>query len=403
MALFTCKIGLADGTVQTREMVGENSAQIRHRLEETGYHVFSVSKRLFPFLYEAGLAGKRVSSGDLLTFNQELLVLLKAGMPMLQALNVLLEHRPGSSRFATILALVREDVKGGSTLSGALEQHGDAFPHLYVASVRAGERTGDLVVTIRRYIQFLKRSGEVRKKVVASLFYPAILVVVALMAIALLIVYVVPTFSRIYTDAGSELPFLTRILIGFASGVRSWLPLMALVVVGLIFLYRFWARTISGRYRIDRWKLQVPLFGSLFSKYAIAVFSRTMVTLLGSGIPLVESLRSAAGTLHNRFMEAKLLEAIHLVEAGITLSMALERIQIMPHLVLRMLGIGEATGALEELFSDSAEYLEAEVEERLHLLTTAIEPAIMLLMGVIVGGIIVAMYLPIFKIAGTVG
>ncbi len=178
---------------------------------------------------------------------------------------------------------------------------------------------------------------------------------------------------------------------------------MALIVASLIFLFRFWSRTTNGRYRIDRWKLQVPLFGGLFSKYAIAVFSRTMATLLGSGIPLVESLRSAAGTLHNRFMEAKLFEAIHLVEAGISLSMALERVQIMPHLVLRMLGIGEATGALEELFSDSAEYLEAEVEERLHLLTTAIEPAIMLLMGVIVGGIIVAMYLPIFKIAGTVG
>lgn len=403
MALFTCKIGLADGTIQTRELEGQNTAQISQRLEEMGYHVFSVKKRLFPFLHEAGLAGKRLSSGDLLTFNQELLVLLKAGMPILQALNVLLEHRPPSSRFATVLAQVREGVKGGSTLSGALEQHGDAFPHLYVASIRAGERTGELVVTIRRYIQFLKRSGEVRKKVVASLFYPVILVVVALMAIALLIVYVVPTFSRIYADAGSQLPFLTRLLIGFASGVRSWLPLMALIVVGLVMLFRYWSRTTNGRFNLDHWKLRVPLFGGLFGKYAIAVFSRTMATLLGSGIPLVESLRSAAGTLHNRFMEAKLLEAIHLVEAGISLSMALERVQIMPHLVLRMLGIGEATGALEELFSDSAEYLEAEVEERLHLLTTAIEPAIMLLMGVIVGGIIVAMYLPIFKIAGTVG
>jgi type IV pilus assembly protein PilC len=403
MALFICKIGLADGSIQTREVEGDDRVHLRQRLEEMGYHVFSIRKKLFSFLYATGLAGKKLATRDLLTFNQELLVLLKAGMPILQALDTLLEHWPGASRFSAVLSQVREDVKGGSTLSGALEQHGSAFPYLYVASVRAGERTGDLVLTIRRYIQFLKRSDEVRRKVVSALFYPAILVVVALLAVVLLLVYVVPTFSRIYADAGSQLPFLTRLLIGFTTGLRSWLPLVAVIVTGLALLFRYWSRTINGSFRIDCWKLQLPLFGTLFSKYAVSVFSRTMCTLLGSGIPLVESLRNAAGTLHNRCMESKLQEAVRMVEEGISLSVALERIQIMPHLALRMLGVGEATGALEELFSDIAEYLEAEVEERLHLLTTAVEPAIMVLMGAVVGSIIIAMYLPVFRLAGTVG
>lgn len=403
MALFTCKIGLADGSIQTRELEGVDTAHLRQRLEEMGYHVFSIRKNLFSFFSVTGLAGRKLSTRDLLTFNQELLVLLKAGMPILQVLDTLLEHWPVAGRFSVILSQVREDVKGGSTLSGALEQHGGAFPPLYIASVRAGERTGDLVVTLRRYVQFLKRSGQVRKQVVSSLFYPAILVVVAALAITLLLVYVVPSFSRIYADAGSQLPALTRLLINFTTGLRNWLPLLLVTAAGLVILSRYWSRTTQGRFMIDRWKLQIPLFGSLYNKYAISAFSRTMSTLLGSGIPLVESLRTAAGTLHNRFMEAKLFEAVRLVEEGVSLSAALERIQIMPLLALRMLGVGEATGALEELFGDIAEYLEAEVEERLHLLTTAIEPAIMILMGGVVGCIIIAMYLPVFRIAGTVG
>ena len=403
MALFTCKIGLADGSIQTRDVEGDDRAHLRQRLEKMGYHVFSVRKKLFSFLYTTGLAGKKLSTRDLLVFNQELLALLKAGMPILQTLDTLLEHWPRTSRFSVILRQVREDVKGGCTLSGAMEQHGNAFPSLYIASVRAGERTGDLVVTIRRYILFLKRSDEVRKKIVAALFYPAILVVVACMAIALLLVYVVPTFSRIYADAGSQLPLLTRLLIGFTSALRAWLPLIIVMTIVLILLFRHWSRTTNGRFCVDRWQLQIPLFGSLFKNHAVSTFSRTMCTLLGSGIPLVESLRNAAGTLHNRFMEAKLLEAVRLVEEGISLSAALERVQIMPYLALRMLGVGEATGALEELFSDIAEFLEAEVAERIHLLTTAVEPAIMILMGGIVGFIIIAMYLPVFRIAGTVG
>ncbi|CAH2031334.1 type II secretion system F family protein [Trichlorobacter ammonificans] len=401
MALFTCTIGLADGSIQTRELEGDDAARLRQRLTEMGLQVFSVRRKRFSLLYET--SGRRLATRDLLTFNQELLVLLKAGMPMLQALDTLHEQWPGERRFSAILGRIRDEVTAGGTLSGALEQHGSVFPQLYIASVRAGERTGDLVVTIRRYLQFLKRSDQVRRNVVSALVYPVILVVVACLAVALLLVYVVPTFSRIYADAGSQLPLVTRLLIGFTTGLRAWLPLVAVVAVCMAFSLRYWARTAAGRYRVDHWKLRIPLVGELVRSHAVSAFSRTMGTLLGSGIPLVESLRNAAGTLHNRFMEARLLETVRLVEEGSTLAAALERSRIMPLLALRMLGVGEATGALEELFTDIADYLESEVEERLRLLTTAVEPAIMILMGAVVGGIIIAMYLPIFKIAGTVG
>lgn len=403
MALFTCKLGTADGSILTQELEAENVLLLRQSLEDQGYHVFSIQKRLFSFLYDSGLGRRRLSNRDLLTFNQELLVLLKAGMPILQVLDALLERWQHNSRFSALLTQIRDDIKGGAALSGAMERHGDVFPRLYLASIRAGERTGDLPVTIRRYIQFLKRSEAVRKKVISSLLYPAILIVVALAAVLLLLVYVVPTFSQIYSDAGSQLPFLTRLLISATSGLRLTLPfaLLGLVLCGLWF--RAWSGTPTGRYRWDRFKLRLPLLGSIISGYAVTVFARTLTTLLGSGIPLVESLRISAGTLHNRYMEARLLESVRFVEEGSSLTAALERIHILPPLALRMLGIGETTGALEDMLADVAEHLEAEIEERLHLLTTAIEPAIMIIMGVLIGGIIVAMYLPVFKIAGTVG
>lgn len=403
MALFTCKLGTADGSILTQELEADNVVLLRQSLEGQGYHVFSVSKKLLSFLYDSGLGRRRLNSRDLLTFNQELLVLLKAGMPILQVLDALQDRWRHNVRFSSLLAQVRDDIKGGAPLSGAMERHGDVFPRLYLASIRAGERTGDLPVTIRRYIQFLKRSEEVRKKVISSLFYPAILVTVALAAVLLLLVYVVPSFSQIYADAGSQLPLPTRVLIDATALLRMVLPFATVALVMAGFWGRYWIATVTGRYQWDLIKLKMPLLGRIVSGYAVTVFSRTLATLLGSGIPLVESLRIAAGTLHNRFMEVRLMEAVRSVEEGSPLTAAMEQIHILPPLALRMLGIGEDTGSLEEMLTDIAEHLEAEVEERLHLLTTAIEPAIMIIMGVLIGGIIIAMYLPVFRIAGTVG
>ncbi len=403
MALFTCKLGNADGSITIQELDGETIPLLTQNLEEQGYHVFSVRKKPLSFLYDSGLGHRRLTSRDLLTFNQELLVLLKAGLPILQVLDALLERWQDNRRFSALIRQIRDDIKGGAALSGAMGRHGDLFPRLYLASIRAGERTGDLPVTIRRYIQFSKRAEMVRKKVIAALIYPTILVVVALAAVLLLLVYVVPTFSQIYADAGSQLPLLTRLLINAASTLRLSLPftLIGLIVGG--FWFRSWSATPGGRYRWDRFKLRLPIVGTLISSYAVAVFTRTLTTLLGSGIPLVEALQIAAGTLHNRFMENRLLESVRFVEEGSSLTAALERIRLFPTLALRMLGVGETTGSLEDMLSDIAEHLEAEIEERLHLLTTAIEPAIMIIMGVLIGGIIVAMYLPVFKIAGTIG
>jgi type IV pilus assembly protein PilC len=402
MSLYTCKLGASDGKILYREFEAVEPAMLQKSLEDQGFFVFEVKRKPLQFLFDKGMKRRSIDNRALLTFNQELLVLIKAGMPIMQVLDAILE-RHDNGKFAEILRQVREDVKGGAALSTALERHGRSFPHLYVASIRAGERTGDLPRTIRRYIQYLKRVDSIRKKVIAAMFYPAILILFAAMAIALLLLYVVPTFAQVYSDSGSQLPLLTRMLIETTSVLRKFAPVAVLLGFGAAAVYRTWVGTESGRYAVDRFKLTVPLAGEVFTKYSVAGFARTLATVLGSGIPIIESLRMSIGTLNNKFMEKKLFEAVRFIEEGGRLSTALERINIMPPLALRMLGVGETTGSLEDMLVDISDYLEDELEERMNLLTTAIEPAIMLVMGVVIGVIIIAMYLPVFKIAGTVG
>lgn len=402
MSLYTCKLGASDGKILYREFEAVEPAMLQKSLEDQGFFVFEVKRKPFQFLFDKGMKRRSVDNRALLIFNQELLVLIKAGMPIMQVLDAILEGHD-NGKFAEILRQVREDVKGGAALSTALERHGRSFPHLYVASIRAGERTGDLPRTIRRYIQYLKRVDSIRKKVIAALFYPAILVLFAFMAITLLLLYVVPTFAQVYADSGSQLPLLTRMLIETTTVMKRFAPLVVLLGFGAAAAYRTWVGTESGRYAVDRFKLTVPFGGEIFTKYSVAGFARTLATVLGSGIPIIESLRMSIGTLNNKFMEKRLFEAVRFIEEGGRLSTALERINIMPPLALRMLGVGETTGSLEDMLVDISDYLEDELEERMHLLTTAIEPAIMLIMGVVIGVIIIAMYLPVFKIAGTVG
>jgi len=402
MPLFSCKIGTTDGRILEKEIESVDPVMLRQTLEEQGFFVFSVKKKPLQFLWDSGIYRRKVDIKELLSFNQEFLVLMKAGLPIIQALDTILE-RGGKGKLVEILTGVREDIKGGASLSDALAKHPGAFSHLYVASVRAGERTGDLSLTIRRFTAFVKKNEAIKKKVVAALYYPAILLTVAFAAITLLLVYVVPTFSQIYADAGSQLPVPTQILMIFTNWLKRYFIVMVMLTIGGIALFRRWSATSNGRYLVDSWLLRIPLVNDLHVKYALTGFTRTLGTVIGSGIPIVESLRMSVGTLNNRVLERRMLDAVAKIEEGVSLSTAFEGTRIMPSLALRMIAVGETTGALEEMLSDISEYFEDEIEQRLHVLTTAIEPAIMIVMGIIIGVIILTMYLPIFKIAGAVG
>ena len=402
MPIFTCKLGSADGRIFEKEFESANPEMLRQSLEDQGFFVFGVRKKAFQFLWEKGMARGRVSNKELITLNQELLVLLKAGLPILQVLDTILE-RIDSGKLADILKDIREDIKGGRSLSEALMKFPRAFPQLYVASIMAGERTGDLPLTIKRFNLYLKKSEVMKKKLIGALVYPGILVTVAFLAITVLLVYVVPTFSQVYADAGSQLPVPTQMLISFTGFLRRFFIIFVGLAFGAVALFRSWALTDKGRYAIDSYKLKIPVIGEMWRKYSLTSFTRTLATVIGSGIPIVESLKMSVGTLNNVILERRLLTAVTRVEEGTRLSVALEGEGFMPPLAIRMLGVGETIGSLEEMLVEISEYFEEELEERLGVLATAIEPAIMIVMGLVIGVIIITMYLPVFKIAGTVG
>lgn len=402
MPLFTCKIGSADGKISEKEFEAASADILRQSLAAQGFFVFAIKKKPFQFVWKKGLSRKKIDTKGLITFNQELLVLIKSGLPIIQSLDTILE-RVDNSRLAEVLEVIRDDIKGGSSLSDAFERHPSTFSHLYIASIRAGERTGDLPQTIRRYITFLKKTEGFRNKVITAMFYPAILLVVAFTAVTLLLVYVVPTFSQVYADAGSKLPVPTLMLIGFTSVLKRYFPLLLGIFFVAAYLFKKWTATPAGRYSVDTFKLKIPVIGDIFSKYSVVSFTRTLATIIESGIPIVESLKMAVATLNNRVLEAKMHAAIKRVEEGVSLSVAIDGVHLMPSLALRMLSVGESTGALEEMLESISDYFEEELDQRMHLLSTAIEPAIMILMGLVIGTIIVTMYLPVFKIAGTVG
>lgn len=402
MPLFTCKIGSADGRIIEKEFEAATADILKQSLVSQGFFVFSVSRKPFQFLWARGVSRKKIDTKSLITFNKELLVLIKSGLPIIHALDTILE-RIDKGRLADVLEIIRDDIKGGSSLSDAFERHPSTFSHLYVASIRAGERTGDLPQTIVRYVNFLKKSEEFRKKVITALFYPAILLSVAFIAITLLLVYVVPTFSQVYADAGSKLPLPTQVLIDFTSVLKRYFFLIVGMVVLAVYFFRQWAATTAGRYTVDKFVLKIPVIGDILSKYSVVSFTRTLATIIESGIPIVESLKMSVGTLNNKILEERLVAAIRRVEEGVSLSVAIDGAKLMPVLALRMLSVGESTGALEEMLEGISEYFEEELDQRMHLLSTAIEPAIMIIMGLVIGTIIVTMYLPVFKIGATIG
>jgi type IV pilus assembly protein PilC len=402
MSIYTCKLGTSDGKVLSREFDTVDPAALRKNLEDQGYFVFDIRKKPLQLLFGRWIGRRGVTKRHLLLFNQELLVLIKSGMPIIQALDTILEHQD-EGVLGDALKQLREDVKGGEALSTALERFRHIFPDIYIASIRAGERIGDLPNSIQRFIRYLKKVEEIRKKLVSAMFYPSILIVVSILAISLLLFYVVPILSQVFTDSGAQLPLLTRLLISFTTLLRHYALLGLVLLIIAAIAFRSWAVSPSGRYMIDRFKLRLPYAGEAVLEYCLAGFSRTLGNLLYNGIPIVESLRISVGTLTNVYMEKHFMEVVKDVEEGGRLSSAFGRTGIIKPFAVRMLSVGESTGSLEEMLMDISEYLEESLEEKLHLLTSAIEPAIMIVMGLVIGVIIIAMYLPIFKLAGTVG
>lgn len=404
MAVFTYRVARSDGSTINGHIEGDQESAVRAKLESQGLLVFTLRRR---GMASSTTSGKSWSWGSLplgefLIFNQELLALVKSGLPVLRVWDLLIE-RAGHAGFQQVLRDVRENIRGGSSASDALARHPAYFPDLYVATIKTGEQSGNLADVLQRYVGYLKLMMGLRQKVLKALSYPLFLILIGVGVIVFLLTYVVPTFVSVYGESAKTLPWATQMLLDFVKHAETRLVPLAPLLISLAVAARAYYRTAAGRLAVDRLMLKVPLLGPIAVKHNTVQLTRTLGTILASGIPLVDALQSAKGAVSNRWIAKGMAGAVNDIREGVTLAAAVSRPQVLPKLAVEMLSVGEETGSLDGMLRDVAEFYEADLDTRLTQLTTWIEPALLLVMGVLVGGIVIVMYLPVFQMAGTVG
>ncbi len=401
MAEFICRLGTPSGEVLTRIVEAAGAGDARTRLEGEGFRVFAVSnveKGLSAVLSAGGASRKkRVKAGDFLLFNQQLSALLRAGIPVLQSIN-LLKNRSGSSTLRNVLADIEEKIKSGFSLSESFEAQG-IFPKIYTASILAGEKSGALDEVLARYVDFLKRNVGISRKLRGAIAYPLFLLAAASFMVAFLTLYIVPRMSDLFKGLGTNkgLPTVTVVVLTFSNFVAGniwWLLPMLLV---LVFSLVIWLRTPNGKLLLGRFLLRLPIIGALIKQMTAAQLARSLSTLLSGGITVPEAWDIASQSITNLELRRRSQAVLPLIREGRLFTESLEKANWMPELALDMIGIGEKSGSLREMLDEVANFYDAESEVRLEQLTTLLEPVILVFMAGIVITILLAIYLPIIQ------
>jgi type IV pilus assembly protein PilC len=397
MAEFVLKYADGRGEIHQQVATAGSEKELRDRYTSQGFLVYTVKTRS-----AGGGFGrkKKVNLEKFLIFNQQFVTLIRAGLPILKGLDLLAE-RLTDPKLGPYIQAVRDEVHSGTLLSEAFRQQG-VFPKIYVTSVMAGEKSGSLTEVLDRYITYQKISLAVKKKVMVSLLYPSVLIVLVIILMVFLVTYVVPTFATLYTSMHATLPALTVFLIAIGTGARNYILALAGALVAGIAGFRWWSRQEAARNRIDRIKMKLPVAGDIWLKYQVAQLSRILSTLLTGGIPLVQSLETAADSLSTPVMKQAIETAGRMVREGQPLSASLRASKMFPPLALDMIEVGESTGALPAMLNSVAEFFEEDVNTRMTATLSLIEPVIMIVMGSVVAFVLIALYLPIFSLADTI-
>jgi type IV pilus assembly protein PilC len=399
MAEFLVKVADDRGHVQEQVENGFSAADVRDRFAQQGYLVYSVKPKGVLTGGRLSLPRQRKIRGDqFLIFNSQFLTLIRAGLTILNALDLLIK-RQKNALFRTVLENVRDRVKSGELLSDAFAAQG-VFPKMYTTTVLAGEKSGNLEEVLGRYIVFQRMAQTFRKKLQASLVYPALLTVLIIGMLSFLLTYVVPRFGELYTQISTtgKLPMLTLFMLGVGDAARKYAPLFVVVVVAAVFFFWRWKQTEAGGRKLDTVRMRMPILGNIWLKYQIAMFSRMLSTLLSGGLPLVPALETAATSMQSRTLSDALLVASQRVREGRPLARSLEDSKKFPDLSVEMIEVGESTGALPAMLSSVAEFYEQDVEAALTAAMSLIEPIILIVMGLVVGFVLLSLYLPIFTL-----
>ena len=393
---FNCRYARPNGEVVRDVHVGQSAEEIRNRLRKQGFLPLSVQPRV----WSLGFGSRKKEAGfkpeDLVIFNQQFVALIRAGLPILRSLD-LLRNRITNPKLRSHIQSVRDRVLSGASLSEALEEE-QVFPKIYTASIFAGERSGNLVEVIQRYVRYEKTFITAGKKFRNSLIYPAFLVVLSIVMVGVIIGFVVPRFGELYSSLNAQLPLPTQLLISVANVVQTSLILIIPLLLGVLVLFRMWSGSIRGRSWIDGLKLRLPVLGTIWSMFAIAQLARTLSTLLQGGIPLVSALEVARESSGNRVIADAISDGRVRVQEGISLADALEETGKFPALAIEMIGVGEQTGALPDMLNHVADFYDEDLDLRLSALLSWVEPLILIFVAVFVALILVSLYLPIFSI-----
>ncbi len=400
---FRCRLASANGRIVEGVYAAESEARLRQELEDKGLFVLSLQPK-------GAIAGvsirapvrRAVGTREFLVFNQELATLLRAGMPLVQSLD-LLRRRVQSPLFRSVLEDVYERVRAGTALSDAFAAHPDLFPRVYTASLVAGERSGSLDTVLRRYVDYAKIIATVKRKTLSALIYPAILTVLAIVLVSVIVLKVVPAFSDFYAGFGASLPLATRVIIDLSAFVRAQFWIVLLLAAALGAVLTGWTRSARHRTALHRLLLGVPVLGDVARKFATSQMARTLATLLGGGLPLVDALEIAAHAVGNRYVASQLEMVGARVREGQSLAAALEARGVFPDVSVRMVEVGESTGALQEMLNTVADFYDEEIATNMERFVTLVEPVLLVIMGIVIATLLLALYMPLFQLSSVLG
>jgi type IV pilus assembly protein PilC len=395
---FRCRLASANGEIIEGDYIAENEARLRHEFDDKGLCVLSLKAKGGLGVGSIGLPSRgSIPSREFLIFNQELATLLKAGMPLVQSLE-LLKRRVTSPVFRAVLNDVHERVRGGAALSDAFSAHAALVPSVYTASLVAGERSGNLESVLRRFVEYTRIVATVKRKMVSALIYPAILLTLALLLVAVIVLKVVPAFSDFYSSFGSQLPLATRVIMAISAFVRTELFLIIGVIAGLAAAVIAWVKQPGQKARFDHALLGIPFLGDVARKFATSQMSRTLATLLGGGLPLVNALDISAKSVGNQFVARELDVVAIRVREGVSFASALETSGTFPEVAVKMAEVGESTGALQDMLNVVADFYDEEISTTMERFITLIEPALLVVMGIVIAGLLLALYMPLFQL-----
>ena len=403
MAEYVCKVGDISGRIFDQVETAQSEAEARQKLAERGFYVYNIRNHLdIVSQFTRSRGDRTIRTQDFLIFNQQFNTMLKAGLPILKALD-LLGERAAAPQLRPVISDVRQRVRDGALLSDALAAQG-SFPPVYVTAITAGERSGNLSGVLDQYISYLRVSTGFKRQLVTALIYPSILIAAVILVMSYMVTYAMPKFADLYKDLNVPLPRITQIVLGLAAPLRSYFLFFAAALAIGVVLIGVWTRTHRGALAIDSLKPRIWYVGDIWLKAQIAQFVRTLSTLLAGGTPLVTALATASQAIDSRLIATSVEKAGDRVREGETLHSALAQTRLVPDLAIEMIEVGEASGALAAMLTSVAEFYEEEVNTRLQRTLIWVSPAILVVMAVVIGLLLIALYLPMFSLQiGTTG